>query len=145
MRKDNEADLYGIVYVSFSVWLSSLFLSLCLFLSFSTVIFAIMINSVCFLWPWSFLSALFIFLGNYQIRIKSKKSSFIPVLKCHQFNKLLMYELYMFDDRRVSVQQQKMQVKKEKRMKEKKRAREGGRANERKKNIIEQEKNEKKK
>ncbi len=51
----------------------------------------------------------------------------------------------MFDDRRVSVQQQKMQVKKEKRMKEKKRAREGGRANERKKNIIEQEKNEKKK
>ena len=56
----------------------------------------------------------------------------LPVLKCHRFNKLLMYELCVFDDRRVSVEQ-KMQVKKreknerergERRMREEERERE---------------------
>ncbi len=50
---------------------------------------------------------------------------YIPVLKCHRLNKLLMYELCVFDDRRVSVQQQKkLQVEKEKNKRERENERE---------------------
>ena len=62
----------------------------------------------------------------------------IPVLKCHQLNKLVMYELCAFDERRMSVQQREKIASKE-REKEKKKGSERERENERKKNIVERE------
>ena len=93
------------------------------------------------------------FLDNDEVT-KNKNAQnlhfYIPVLKCHQLNKLLMYELCVFDDRRVSVQQQKKTASKEReknkrKRREEKRENESERERERKKNIVQQEKNEKKK
>lgn len=144
-----------------SIWHRLCFLSgliiIVLSLSFiraRTVIILVMINSVCFSWPWSFRSALSaLFSWPRNDRLSKSKTREIFVYTCLQmpsiqqasdiWAKCVYVCALMIDECLFNNREKKMQVKKEKKRKWE-RENERERKRERKKNIGEQEKNTKK-